>query len=130
TRQASLHHQAPARQAWLPAGRPGCRDRAGNPADGDLRRRVVAVVSVGPAMKCRPGPDGVHLFERCSGMNVLLDEIATSPESWARAPRQVSVALTNACDLECPFCYAPKFAARADAGRVRAWMDELDEAGC
>jgi MoaA/NifB/PqqE/SkfB family radical SAM enzyme len=63
-------------------------------------------------------------------MNVLLDEIATSPESWARAPRQVSVALTNACDLECPFCYAPKFAARADAGRVRAWMDELDEAGC
>ena len=63
-------------------------------------------------------------------MNVLLDEIATSPESWARAPRQVSIALTNACDLECAFCYAPKFVARADAGRVRAWMDELDEAGC
>lgn len=81
-------------------------------------------------MKYRPGPDGLHLFERCSGMNVLLDEIAIPTESWARAPRQVSVALTNACDLGCAFCYAPKFAARADAGRVRAWMDEVDEAGC
>lgn len=81
-------------------------------------------------MKYRPGPDGLHLFERCSGMNVLLDEIAIPPGLWASAPRQVSVALTNACDLECAFCYAPKFAARPDAGRVRAWMDELDEAGC
>lgn len=63
-------------------------------------------------------------------MNVLLDEMAFPTELWARAPRQVSVALTNACDLECAFCYAPKFAATADVGRVRAWMDELDDAGC
>ncbi|MER5359761.1 radical SAM protein [Streptomyces sp. NPDC002785] len=81
-------------------------------------------------MKRRDGPDGVHLFDRRTGLNVLLDEVDVPRVQWARAPRQVSIALTNACDLACPFCYAPKTAAVLDAARLCAWIDELDAAGC
>lgn len=61
---------------------------------------------------------------------MLLDEVDVPEASWARAPRQVSIALTNACDLDCPFCYAPKTAAVLDAARLCSWIDELDAAGC
>lgn len=49
---------------------------------------------------------------------------------WAAAPRQVSVALTNACELHCPHCYAPKHSAQLDAGLLISWLDELDAGGC
>lgn len=81
-------------------------------------------------MKARPGPDGVHFFDRRTGLNVLLDEIEVEASRWARAPRQVSIALTNACDLGCPFCYAPKSAAVLNADLLCAWADELDASGC
>ena len=48
----------------------------------------------------------------------------------SRAPRYLSVALTNACELRCAYCYAPKHAAALDAGQVAAWAAELDAAGC
>ncbi len=81
-------------------------------------------------MKCRRGPDGLHIFDRRSGFNLLLEETEIPEERWDRAPRQVSVALTNACDLDCPFCYAPKSVAVLDAGRLYAWIEELDAEGC
>lgn len=81
-------------------------------------------------MKIRSGPWGVHLFDRNSGLNILLDELAPARELWARAPRQVSVALTNACDLACAYCFAPKNPARLDPDRVMAWMCELDRHNC
>ena len=59
-------------------------------------------------IKVRSGPAGIQLFNRVTGLNILLDEIEIPPESWASAPRHVSIALTNACDLACPYCYAPK----------------------
>jgi MoaA/NifB/PqqE/SkfB family radical SAM enzyme len=37
--------------------------------------------------------------------------------------------LTNACELHCPFCYAPKVPGRLDAGTVISWIEELDSAG-
>ncbi|MEM7201822.1 MAG: radical SAM protein [Planctomycetota bacterium] len=61
---------------------------------------------------------------------MLLDEVRVRSHLWAAAPRQVSVALTNACDLACPFCYAPKHPAVLDVETVAAWLDELDAAGC
>jgi MoaA/NifB/PqqE/SkfB family radical SAM enzyme len=64
------------------------------------------------------------------GLNVLLDEIRVSPHRWAAAPRQVSVALSNACDLSCPYCFAPKDPAVLDVERVAGWLDELDANGC
>lgn len=81
-------------------------------------------------MKCRLGPDGFHIFDRRSGLNLLLDDIQIPEERWDHAPRQVSIALTNACDLDCPYCYAPKTVAVLDAGRLCAWIEELDGAGC
>jgi MoaA/NifB/PqqE/SkfB family radical SAM enzyme len=46
------------------------------------------------------------------------------------APRQVSIALTNTCDLACPHCYAPKNPAALEFGRVASWLEELDTNGC
>lgn len=43
--------------------------------------------------------DGVHLFERRTGTNILLDEVSVPRPLWSQAPRQVSIALLNACDL-------------------------------
>ncbi|WP_055566888.1 radical SAM protein [Streptomyces atriruber] len=73
---------------------------------------------------------GVHLFDRVSGVNVLLDEVRVPAELFSRAPRYLSVALTNACELGCVYCYAPKHAAALDRERVLAWAVELDAAGC
>lgn len=81
-------------------------------------------------MKVRAGPCGVHLFDRNTGLNVLLDEARVSPALWATAPRQVSVALTNACDLTCPHCYAPKKPAALEFELVASWLEELDTNGC
>jgi MoaA/NifB/PqqE/SkfB family radical SAM enzyme len=81
-------------------------------------------------VRIRRGPNGVHLFSRTTGLNVLLDELDVPRARWDRAPRQVSVALTNACDLECSYCYAPKTPATQDFGRLLGWLDELDANGC
>ncbi len=80
-------------------------------------------------MKFRLGPDGVHIFDRQSGLNVLLDEITPAEHAWSAAPRQVSIAVTNACDLTCSYCYAPKHRAVLNVSHLLSWMDELDQAG-
>jgi MoaA/NifB/PqqE/SkfB family radical SAM enzyme len=80
--------------------------------------------------KLRAGAFGLHLFDRKTGWNVLMDEVQIPRSQWARAPQQVSIALTNACDLECPYCYAPKTFASLDATHLEGWLRELDENGC
>lgn len=37
-------------------------------------------------MKTRAGPDGVHIFNRATGLNILLDEISVAESSWSLAP--------------------------------------------
>jgi hypothetical protein len=37
------------------------------------------------------------MFDRTSGLNILVDEISVPPENWSVAPRYVSFALTNSC---------------------------------
>lgn len=78
----------------------------------------------------RSGPSGVHLFERVSGLNILLDEITVPPTLWSVAPRQVSIALTNRCDLACAHCYAPKSRDELRSEDVTRWIVELDSNGC
>lgn len=80
-------------------------------------------------MRIRLGPDGMHLFDRQSGLSVLFDEVAPPEHAWSAAPRQVSIAVTNACDLACSFCYAPKHRAVLEESHLLSWMDELDQAG-
>ena len=81
-------------------------------------------------MQMRAGPAGLHLFSRATGTNVLIDEFKVHSSLWSAAPRTVSVALTNACDLYCAYCYAPKTAAYLDTEFLVAWMDELNANGC
>jgi|HubBroStandDraft_2_1064218.scaffolds.fasta_scaffold135952_1 MoaA/NifB/PqqE/SkfB family radical SAM enzyme len=75
-------------------------------------------------------PSGLHLFCRRTGLNVLCDEIRVPPTLWASAPQQISVALTNACDLACSYCYAPKNRAELDIATLVIWLHELDANGC
>jgi len=91
---------------------------ASNPASGRV------------CLKVRAGPSGIHIFNRTSGLNVLLDEVRVPSALWAAAPRQVSIALTNACDLRCSYCFAPKNRAVLDFERVAEWIEELDANGC
>lgn len=77
----------------------------------------------------RGGPAGLHVFNRNTGLNVLLDEIAVPPELHSRAPRQISIALTNRCDLACAHCYAPKSRDELRFDTVTRWLAEFDAAG-
>ena len=80
-------------------------------------------------IKSRYGPDGTHLFDRNTGLNILLDDEIPHSDIWTKSPRQVSIALTNICNLKCTHCYAPKSKAFLDKNIVKQWMKELDLAG-
>lgn len=94
------------------------------------RRRGGARYFEMSGVKTRQGPYGVLMFERDSGLNILFDELAPPASAWSLAPRTMSFALTNACDLRCSYCYAPKQAATLDLDRLKGWLKELDENGC
>ena len=80
--------------------------------------------------KSRFGPDGLHLFNRETGTNILIDEAMIPTDRWSKAPRQVSIALTNACDLSCTHCYASKQKAILDFDLLTTWLRTLDLNGC
>lgn len=81
-------------------------------------------------LKVRTGPAGLHFFNRITGINILVDEVIPPTSTWSAAPRQVSVALTNACDLACSHCYAPKNPAMLVFNRLISWLADLDANGC
>lgn len=92
------------------------------------------MLDAGPArrrsdLRARRGPYGILLSHRATGANLLIEEVQSPPESWARAPRHVSIALTNACDLQCSYCYAPKHKAALEVTRLPAWFREMDANG-
>lgn len=93
----------------------------GSPVDAPMRRSAVG--------KWRLSRHGAQWFDRESGLNVLMDELSFPAAAWAQSPRYVSIALTNACELRCPFCYAPKIPGRLDAADVCGWAEELDAGG-
>lgn len=79
--------------------------------------------------KLRCGPAGLHAFNRVSGLNVLFDEIQVPASLYSRAPRHVSIALTNRCDLACAHCYAPKSRDQLHYDLIANWLTELDANG-
>lgn len=86
--------------------------------------------TVDSLLKIRFGPAGTYVFNRRTGVNVLFDEITSPNSTWATAPRQVSIALTNNCDLNCPHCYAPKSPGMIDFDNLTNWLSDLDVNGC
>ena len=81
-------------------------------------------------LKVRAGATGLHFFNRTTGINILVDEIVPPISTWSTAPRNVSVALTNACDLACAHCYAPKNPSMLAFDRLTSWLADLDANGC
>lgn len=81
-------------------------------------------------LKVRSGPAGLHFFNRTTGINILVDEVTPPTSMWSAAPRNVSVSLTNACDLECHHCYASKNNATLAFDRLTRWLADLDANGC
>lgn len=79
--------------------------------------------------KLRGGPAGLHVFNRTTGLNILSDEISVPAELWSRAPRHVSIALTNRCDLACAHCFAPKSRDELPYDTLTRWLSELDANG-
>jgi MoaA/NifB/PqqE/SkfB family radical SAM enzyme len=79
--------------------------------------------------KQRHSAAGLHLFDRTTGLNVLLDEVRIPVSLWSRAPRQISIALTNRCDLACSHCYAPKSRNELPYDLITRWLTELDTHG-
>lgn len=79
--------------------------------------------------KLRGGPAGLHVFNRTTGLNVLLDEIPVPASLHSRVPRQVSIALTNRCDLACAHCFAPKSRNELRFDAVTRWLAEFDSHG-
>lgn len=69
-------------------------------------------------MKLRKEARGHHLYDRSTGIHVLLDEIPVEKRDHDVGPELLSIALLNACDLECKFCYAPKAPYRLDPDLV------------
>ena len=61
--------------------------------------------------------------------NILIDECLLPKSEWSLAPRQVSIALTNICNLHCEFCYAPKNKASLEFESLKKWIKELDQLG-
>jgi MoaA/NifB/PqqE/SkfB family radical SAM enzyme len=80
-------------------------------------------------VKLRRECRGLHFYDRVTGYHVLLDEQPVPRELWSRAPSLVSIALTNACDLTCEFCYAPKSAHHLAFDDLLGWCKELDALG-
>lgn len=83
----------------------------------------------GDCWKLRGGPAGLHVFNRTTGLNVLINEIPVPASLHSRAPRQVSIALTNRCDLACAHCYAPKSRDELQFDLVTSWLADLDSHG-
>jgi len=81
-------------------------------------------------IKTRFGPDGTHFFDRKTGLNILFDDTIPASSQWTNSPRQVSIALTNLCNLKCTHCYAPKTNSFLNKESVKLWMKELDKSGC
>lgn len=80
-------------------------------------------------MKLRREANGLHFYDRSSGLHILLDESPIPPESVDQGPAVVSIALTNACDLSCPFCYAPKSNHSLRPDNILGWCRDLDHLG-
>lgn len=80
-------------------------------------------------MKVRYECQGVHLYDRVSGTHILFDEVQVPARKMHIAPRVVSIALTNECDLNCDFCYAPKFLASLKPEYVFELCQAMDTLG-
>jgi len=81
-------------------------------------------------LKLRIERSGYHFFDRISGLHILFDEERPDADCVSMAPRSLSIALSNACDLKCHFCYREKNGAKLDERSIMQMAAVADELGC
>ncbi|MFA6692725.1 MAG: radical SAM protein [Acholeplasmataceae bacterium] len=79
-------------------------------------------------MKIRKDVDGLLLFEKNTGLNILNDEIKI--ELPDLSPRHVSIALLNKCNLNCPYCYIRHDENIIEYNELIKYVHVLDRNGC
>lgn len=80
-------------------------------------------------MKSRTENSGLHIFDRNNGIHILMDEYDFPKEIISIAPRTLSIALTNRCNLNCHYCYAPKLDKTLPIDFVKDIATKFDELG-
>jgi MoaA/NifB/PqqE/SkfB family radical SAM enzyme len=80
-------------------------------------------------MRVRIEQSGLHLFDRRSGTHILLDDVVSPEQAWSVAPRTMSIAVSNRCDLACNFCYRPRTADSLSAEFVHQLAESLATLG-
>jgi len=98
-------------------------------SEGNLKTALATRPAEAGQWQQRYSAAGVQLFDRTTGLNILLDEITVPVLLHSRSPRQISIALTNRCDLTCAHCYAPKSRDELRYDLVTRWLAELDSHG-
>lgn len=81
-------------------------------------------------MKYRKEKSGLHFFDRKTGVHFLFDEIKFKNNEIDKAPRTVSLAITNDCNYLCPYCYNLKTKDMLEIGYLKSLVLELDKLGC
>ncbi len=80
-------------------------------------------------MKLRTEPLGLHYFDRKTGLHFLLDEFETSVTEYSIAPRTLSLAITNKCNLNCSFCHIEKGKTSLSVDTIIKLCKEFDRLG-
>jgi molybdenum cofactor biosynthesis enzyme MoaA len=80
-------------------------------------------------MKLRTEPLGHHYFDRKTGLHFLLDEFETSVAEYSIAPRTLSLAVTNECNLNCSFCHVEKGQTSLSVDTIIKLCKEFDRLG-
>lgn len=79
-------------------------------------------------MKIRHTKEGIQLFDRKTGWNVLIEEYI--PKKLSLSPANVSIAITGKCNLSCRHCFVEKKDKELSLDTLVKWLKELDELGC
>lgn len=72
--------------------------------------------------------DGMLLFDKKTGINMLFDEVKVCKPDIA--PRHISIALTNRCNMSCENCYITHGNIDLEINRIINWVKELENTGC
>lgn len=80
-------------------------------------------------MKTRIEYSGLHFFNRVSGIHILMNEYSFPDNLVSPAPRTLSLAITNRCNLNCHYCYAPKNSYSLPAEFIKSIATKFDKLG-
>lgn len=81
-------------------------------------------------MKLRYESFGLHYYKRETGMHFLVDEVIPNKIDFSIAPRTLSIAITNDCNSNCPFCHISKGGDYLEKEYIFDVCQKFDKLGC